>query len=233
MLSLSLADATLDERKPQPGRQKSLDTPLRALPLAAGKRTVPRSAHLRESRTYRRGWLLDRCHACLFSSGHRVTRLFSADICSHIISPRRAESHYETCCGLQRGERLGAQGDPHVRPLHTLRRARRIRAAQHRDPGPNLPVHGGVDTDASTLAACVSADTRANRSPSTSFLAACHRLSAAVTLVSPDISRMSGGLMLEHGQAVPTRSNLGSRASCGDCSSVFADRRPLRERPIL
>jgi len=90
------------------------------------------------------------------------------------------------------------------RSLRTLRRAWRVRAASNRVPGPKLPRsrrrrHRRIDPVCLRVG-----DARANRSPSASLLAACHRLGAAVTsgfvrhrqgVAVPDTTRVSGGLI--------------------------------------
>jgi len=103
-------------------------------------------------------------------------RLFSADIYSHITPPHKAETPpgkpAAVCSGANSGD---ARGDPHIESLHAPKSVAHPCCAAS-GPGPECPVHGGVDTDASTLAACASLDAQAHRSPAASLLAACHRV---------------------------------------------------------
>jgi hypothetical protein len=170
-----------------------------------------------------------------YSARDTVSRACSAPtsaVTSFLRAGRR--SHYETCCGLQRGERLGAQGDPHVEvSTHTPESVAHPRSAAS-GPGPELACtrwrrHRRIDPGRLRIRRTRE---RTVRHPPVSWWLS-HRLSAAVTLVSSDTTRMSAGLMLEHGLAVPTRGSLGNRGCHGDCSSVFADRRPLRKQPVL
>jgi len=172
---------------------------------------VPRSAHSRESRISRRQapgpvsrmliQLGTPCHA-LVQRRHLQSHRFSAQGGEAITKPAAV-------CSAASG--WAHRATRTLRSLHTLRRA--WRTAQR-------SIGSRARTCLFTVASTPThrpwplahpKDTRANRSPSTSCLVACHRLSAAVTLVSSDITRMSGGLMLEHGLAVPTRVNLGNR----------------------
>jgi len=143
-----------------------------------------------------------------YSARDTVSRACSAPT-SAVTSFLRAgrTSHYETCCGLQRGERLGAQGDPHVEvSTHTPESVAHPRSAAS-GPGPELACsrwrrHRRIDPG------CL----RIRRHASKPF--AFHQFPGG--LPPPEcrgdagfsgITRMSDGLMLEHGLAVPTRGN--------------------------
>jgi hypothetical protein len=117
---------------------------------------VPRSAHLRESRTSQRQapgpmsrmliQLRTPCHA-LVQRRH---------LQSHHFYRARRSSHSETCCGCSTANDRDARSDPHVEVSTHAPESVAHPCCAASGPGPECPVHGGVDTDASTLAACAS-----------------------------------------------------------------------------
>jgi hypothetical protein len=183
VLPQSLADAALDERKPH---TRAAEVPRCILADAACRLrrwVVPSTTHLRESRVSHR-LALGPVSRMLIQLGTPCHAPFGADICSHIEAPREVESApREVEPHLAKPAAVAARRtvETHkafrtMRSLHTLRGAWRVAQQAIGSRARNCPVHGGVDTDASTLSARRVRDTRANRSPSASFLAVRHRM---------------------------------------------------------
>jgi len=137
-----------------PGRQKSLKCTLSGAACRLRRWDVP-SWLTCVSSDCCGGWLMARCHPGLFSVGHRVMRLFSADTAIVSIAPRQGGAKPCTkpaaVCSL--ASDWDARGGPHRGVSTRTPQSAVRRAASNRVPGPNCPVHDGVDTDASTLAA--------------------------------------------------------------------------------
>jgi len=145
-------------------------------------------------------------------------------------SPHEVEQPSETCRGLRHGERLGRNKRPaRWGSLHTLRRACAHPCGGHSGPGPDLPRsrrrrHRRLDPGRDTRRDA-SANRRLRQSPG-----GLPPPGVAVTLVSSAITRMDGGYDAQHGQGRADQRQTREPSCCRDCSSILADRRPVRKQ---
>jgi len=150
-LPLSLADAALDnERNLKPGRQKSLEAPQRALPLAAARGVSCRGRSRMSSDEREMRPLVPHAVTNTYSASNRRTASATS---------RGRASHTKPAADKRRGERFGRTRRPAQQGLYSRSRGpRRIRAVQS-GPGPEVtPFAGGVDTDALPWRFCASCE---------------------------------------------------------------------------
>jgi len=133
-----------------------------------------------------------RCGVCLFSPHIASALVQRGHIRSHTLSTRGGGT-LQPSAVKQRAKRSGAQGDPHVEVSTRAPKSAAHPLRSSRVPGPKCCVDGGVDTDASTMAASCIKDARSEPFRLRQSPGGRPPLGVAVTLVFPDIARMTGG----------------------------------------